>query len=312
MPVAIPLTTTTTRTNNSGSDNVIINTNNDILRQYGFSSREYIFSNRQQSTSIQQIEVNLFSDQECETTDEDGEDSSSDSEEDEDEDSFFSDSDSDSDGDNDSDSDNDSESGETETETEEDFDEGQSLLNPNSQTGDLFEEYFDFDPSLIYTTSRTCDHTISSPCHFCAPHVSMRLANEVRIAFKTIFAKFNIRNLKICHYVPLDPSITKGTFKALKALHDLDYIKCILDEIIHLIVTVQNLPKFEIGYGLSAAILRIHDRIESLLDDIRGSEKYDEYQMLLDFRNKLNSIGLIQANYEENYIATKHLIDYQR
>ena len=140
----------------------------------------------------------------------------------------------------------------------------------------------------------------------------MRLANEVRIAFKTIFAKYNVKNLKLCDYVPLDSSITKGTFKALKALHDLDYIRCILNEIIHLIVTVQNLPNYEINYALSAAILRIHDRTDSLLDDIRGSEKYDEYQMLLDFRNQLNSIGLIQASYKENYITTRHLIDCQR
>lgn len=221
--------------------------------------------------------------------------------------------------DSDSDDDNsfeDSEDDATEEDTEEDFDEGHSLLSHNNEIGGLFEEYFDFDSSLISSRGSSCDHTISRPCHFCAPSVSMRLANEVRIAFKSIFSggNFSIKSIKF-EYVPLDPSITEVTFKALKALHDLNYIKCVLDEIIHFIITVQNIPDYKINYSITSAILRIHDRADSLLDDIRGSDKYEEYQVVMSFRNQLNSIGLIQAGHKENNntsITSRYLIECQR
>ena len=176
--------------------------------------------------------------------------------------------------------------------------EERALLNNfiPGRPSELFEEYFDFEPTVI-NRERTCNHQLTSrPCPFCVPNVSMRLANEVRIAFKTLF---NPKLMKF-DYVPLDRSIVELPFKALKALHDLTYIKKILNEIINLIVAIQNLPDYKINYGLSSALLRIHDRTESLLDDIRGSGKYEEYQVVYDFRMKLNSIGLVHGNCKEN------------
>lgn len=178
-------------------------------------------------------------------------------------------------------------------------DEQQNLLTssrPSTNSG-LFEEYFDFEPSVVNSSERTCNHQITSrPCPHCAPSVSLRLANEVRIAFKALF---NSKIMKF-DYVPLDRSISEGQFKALKALHDLDYIKKVLNEIINLIATIQNVPNYKINYAFNSALLRIHDRTESLLDEIRGTGKYQEYQIVMDFRKKLNSIGFIYGNCKEN------------
>ena len=63
MPVAIPLTTTTTtRTNNSSSTNGNINNISNIVNENGFTTREYVLSNRQQSASTRQNEINFISD----------------------------------------------------------------------------------------------------------------------------------------------------------------------------------------------------------------------------------------------------------
>jgi hypothetical protein len=168
----------------------------------------------------------------------------------------------------------------------------------SSGSSGLFEEYFDFEPSVI-SRSRNCDHTVTSrPCPFCAPSVSLRLANEVRIAFKALFSS---RSTKIFGYLPLDSSVVSGAFKAVKALHDLAYIKKVLDEIINLVVSVQNSPDCKVNYLFNSAVLRMHDRTDSLLDDVRGTDKYEEFKLLSDFKHKLNSIGMVQGTYKENY-----------
>ena len=201
-------------------------------------------------------------------------------------------------------------SDEDDDDLEEDYseaEENQTLLSANNvssngptTTAGLFEEYFDYEPSVV-NRERRCNHQVTSrPCHYCAPSVSMRLANEVRIAFKALF---NSKILKF-DYVPLDRSISDGQFKSLKALHDLDYIKKVLNEIIHLIACIQNVPNYKINYAFNSALLRIHDRTESLLDDIRGTGKYQEYQVVLDFRKKLNAIGFIYGSFKENGSST--------
>ena len=188
----------------------------------------------------------------------------------------------------------------------------QTLLNNPviSRPSELFAEYFDYEPTVI-NHERTCNHQVTSrPCPYCAPNVSMRLANEVRIAFRSLF---NPKLMKF-DYVPLDRNIVESPFKALKALHDLTYIKKILNEIINLIVAVQNLPDYKINYAFSSALLRIHDRTESLLDDIRGSGKYEEYQVVQEFRMKLNAIGLVHGSCKENtsYQSYNMVMDCQR
>lgn len=195
----------------------------------------------------------------------------------------------------------DSDDDEDEDDFEEVFseEEHQNLLavnnRPTTNTG-LFEEYFDFEPSIV-NRERVCNHQATSrPCPYCTPSVSLRLANEVRIAFKALF---NSKIMKF-DYVPLDLSISEGQFKSLKALHDLDYIKKVLNEIINLIATIQNVPNYKVNYAFNSALLRIHDRTESLLDDIRGTGKYQEYNIVMDFRKKLNAIGFIYGNCKEN------------
>ena len=188
----------------------------------------------------------------------------------------------------------------------------QALLNTqvNNRSSELFAEYFDYEPTVI-NRERTCNHQLTSrPCPYCVPNVSLRLANEVRIAFRALF---NPKLLKF-DYTPLDRNIVESPFKALKALHDLTYIKKILNEIIHLIVAVQNLPDYKINYAFSSALLRIHDRTESLLDDIRGSGKYEEYQVVQEFRMKLNSIGFVHGSCKENtsYLPYNMVMDCQR
>lgn len=195
----------------------------------------------------------------------------------------------------------------------EEEEENEALLNVSSAIGrpsELFEEYFDYEPTVI-NRERICNHQVTSrPCPFCAPNVSMRLANEVRIAFRALF---NPKLMKF-DYVPLERTIVETPFKALKALHDLSYIKKVLNEIINLIVAIQNSPDCKINYGFSSALLRIHDRTESLLDDICGSGKYEEYQVVSEFRKKLNSIGLVYGSCKEN-ISYNHynmVMDCQR
>lgn len=193
-----------------------------------------------------------------------------------------------------------------------DDDEDMEILNDSTATrpSELFEEYFDYEPAVI-NRARTCNHQATSrPCPFCVPNVSMRLANEVRIAFKALF---NPKMMKF-DYTPLDRNIVESPFKALKALHDINYIKRILNEIINLIVTVQNLPDYKINYAFSSALLRIHDRTESLLDDIRGSGKYEEYQVVQEFRMRLNAIGFVHGNCKENYSHQNYnmIMDCQR
>ena len=194
----------------------------------------------------------------------------------------------------------------SDNEEDDDFDEvfpeeHHNLLNSSdsnrpTSNSELFEEYFDFEPTVI-NRERTCNHQVTSkPCPYCVPSVSMRLANEVRIAFKALF---NYKVMKF-NYVPLDRFIYEGQFKSLKALHDLDYIKRVLNEIINLIATIQNVPNYKINYAFNSALLRIHDRTESLLDDIRGTGKYQEYHVVLDFRKKLNAIGLAYGSCKEN------------
>jgi hypothetical protein len=189
----------------------------------------------------------------------------------------------------------------------------QALLNfpVTHRPSELFAEYFDYEPTVI-NRERTCNHQATSrPCPYCLPNVSMRLANEVRIAFRALF---NPKLMKF-NYVPLDRNIVESPFKALKALHDLIYIKKILNEIINFIVTIQNLPDYKINYAFSSALLRIHDRTESLLDDIKGSGKHEEYQIVQDFRMKLNAIGLVHgSSCKENnsYQPLNMVVDYQR
>lgn len=188
----------------------------------------------------------------------------------------------------------------------------QALLNNpvTGRTSELFAEYFDYEPTVI-NRERACNHQATSrPCPYCVPNVSMRLANEVRIAFRALF---NPKLMKF-DYVPLDRNIIESPFKALKALHDLTYIKKILNEIINLIVAIQNLPDYKINYAFSSALLRIHDRTESLLDDVRGSGKYEEYQVVQDFRMKLNAIGLVHGSCKENtsYQHFNMVMDCQR
>ena len=195
-----------------------------------------------------------------------------------------------------------------------DYSDDDELSESNGVSGSgaaagLFEEYFDFEPNVLNQSSRTCNHSVTSrPCPFCTPGVSLRLANEVRIAFK---ARFDGKIMK-SGYLPLDPAIIAGPFKAVKALHDLKYIKKVLDEIINLIVCVQNSADYKVNYCFSSAVMRIHDRTDSLLEDIRGSDKYDEFKILADFRDKLNSIGMVQGPCKENNINLQTFIECQR
>lgn len=188
--------------------------------------------------------------------------------------------------------------------------ERESLLpSTSARSSELFDEYFEHEPSVI-NRQHTCNHQATSrPCAYCTPSVSMRLANEVRIAHKILFSPKVIK----FDYVPLDKSILEGPFKSLKALHDIGYIKKVLAEIINLIVAIQNVPNYKMNYIFSSALLRIHDRMESLLDDIRGSGKFAEYQVVYDFRKKLNAIGMTCGNNKENYtLHCSMLIDCQR
>lgn len=187
--------------------------------------------------------------------------------------------------------------------------EQEALLISGARSNGLFEEYFDYEPTVI-NRDRSCNHQVSSrPCPFCAPKVSMRLANEVRIAFKALFSPKAIK----FDYVPLDRALIDNPFKSLKALHDLTYVKKVLNEIINLLVTVQNIPNYKINYGISSALLRIHDRTESLLDEIRGSGKLEEYRVVHDFQMKLNAVGLVHGSCKENsYQNCSSLMDCQR
>lgn len=183
------------------------------------------------------------------------------------------------------------------------------VIRTQPRSNGLFEEYFDYEPTVVHR-DRSCNHQLSSrPCPFCTPKVSMRLANEVRIAFKALFAPKAIK----FDYIPLDRVLIDNPFKSLKALHDLSYIKKVLNEIINLLVTVQNLPNYKINYAISSALLRIHDRTESLLEEIRASGKYDEYRVVHDFRMKLNAVGLVHGHCKENsYQNCSSLMDCQR
>lgn len=189
--------------------------------------------------------------------------------------------------------------------------EQERLLNSSSvRQSELLAEYFDYQPQVVNNRDRICNHQISSrPCHFCDPKVSLHLANEVRIAYKSLF---NPKVIKF-DYVPIDKNIIDGPFKSLKALHDLGYIKKVLNEILNLIVSVQNSPNYKINYTINSALLRIHDRTECLMDDVRGSGKLEEYHMVCEFRNKLNAIGMIYGNLKENNsINCSNFIDCQR
>lgn len=211
------------------------------------------------------------------------------------------------------DEDNEDEDFSEEDYSSEDEDENEASLNVPSaiaRPSELFEEYFDYEPTVI-NRERICNHQVTSrPCPFCVPNVSMRLANEVRIAFRALF---NPKLMKF-DYAPLDHTIVESPFKALKALHDLSYIKKVLNEIINLIVAIQNSPDCKVNYGFSSALLRIHDRTESLLDDIRGSGKYEEYQVVSEFRKRLNAIGLVHGGCKENISTNFYnmVLDCQR
>lgn len=210
--------------------------------------------------------------------------------------------------DNDGEDDDDYSDDDDEEEDDDDLSEQETLLN-HTRHPELFNEYFDHEPSVV-NRDRVCNHQVTSrPCAYCVPSVSLRLANEVRIAYKALFTPKSIK----FEYEPLDQTIVDGSFKSLKALHDVGYIKRILNEIVNLIVSIQNAPNYKINYVFNSALLRIHDRTESLLDDVRNSGKFEEYQIVYDFRNKLNAIGLIYGNCKENSsIQYSMLMDCQR
>lgn len=147
----------------------------------------------------------------------------------------------------------------------------------------------------------SCGHAVNlmRPCRYCKPKISRPAFEAVADIFRKIFPVSRMKRPDN-FYQPLDTGLTRNHFKAITAMHSLEYHRKLLREVQHWIVSAMNQPlKGFFASQIPMDLLWLHGRVTEAVKAIKeldpGSE---EYHLFMTFKRELNALGAISSNKE--------------
>jgi len=174
------------------------------------------------------------------------------------------------------------------------------MVNADEEVNDPFNEnfYYSFCDRI---GNGSCGHpaNLIRPCRFCRPKVSRPAFEAIADIFRKLFPVSRMKRPDN-FYQPLNSSVTRSRFKAITAMHSLEYHQSLLKEVRHWIVTAMNQPLMGFfACQIPMDILWLHGRVTEAVKAIKENDAgSNEYRLFATFRNELNALGAISSNKE--------------
>lgn len=181
---------------------------------------------------------------------------------------------------------------------------------------DPYYEYFQYQEARGLGNGQ-CQHAVLSsqrPCRHCPAKFSPVFYTSCQLMHQSIFGDRPAFKRSNPNYVPKH-RLAIERFRAITAMHDSGYVRCLFEEIVHYIGYLQN-QRFRDGkseHFLKTKLFWLYEFVERLFLSLQDQSSGEEFTLIGAFRGQLRTVGLC-SRFDENVQHNRRVLplDCQR